>query len=148
MISFFAEDIDFNLKEKNRIKKWLRAVAEQLARPVSRQIGDLNYIFCSDEYLLKMNIDYLGHDYYTDVITFDNSNDIPVSKSKPSKVSGDIFISIDRIRANGIEYGEGFEKELLRVIVHGLLHLIGYDETSAELQAEMRAAEDKALMME
>lgn len=138
MICFFSEDVTFNLRSKLLVKRWLKSVAEGSGH----KIGDINYIFCSDAYLLEMNRQYLGHDYFTDIITFDNRED-PESK----KVDGDIFISIDTVRSNGEEYGEGFERELKRVMVHGLLHLTGYDDGTQAEQKRMRAAENEALAL-
>ena len=138
MICFFSEDITFNLQSKLIVKKWLKQVAEG----AGYNIGDLNYIFCSDSYLLEMNKQYLGHDYFTDIITFDNRED-PESR----KVDGDIFISVDTVRANGEEYGEGFDRELHRVIAHGLLHLTGYDDGTEAEQKQMRDAENAALAL-
>ena len=138
MICFFSEDITFNLHAMLIVKRWLK----QVAVGAGYSIGDLNYIFCSDSYLLEMNKQYLGHDYFTDIITFDNRED-PGSR----KVDGDIFISIDTVRANGEEYGEGFDRELHRVIAHGLLHLTGYDDGTEAEQKQMREAENAALAL-
>lgn len=140
MIKFFSEDIRFDLKNKRKISAWLKAVAAENAYV----IGDMNYIFCSDDYLLDINKQFLGHDYYTDIITFDNSEDYLLEKGRPG-VSADIYISLDTVKANGQEYGDGFERELKRVIVHGLLHLIGYDDVTPAKQKKMRAAENRAL---
>lgn len=140
MIKFFSEDIRFDLKNKRKISAWLKAVAAENAYV----IGDMNYIFCSDDYLLDINKQFLGHDYYTDIITFDNSEDYLLEKGRPG-VSADIYISLDTVKANGQEYGDGFERELKRVIVHGLLHLIGYDDVTPAKQKKMRAAENHAL---
>lgn len=142
MIRFYSENISFELKNKRLISKWLKEVAACS----SAQIGELNYIFCSDDYLLDINKQFLGHDYYTDIITFDNSEDYALEKGREA-ICGDIYISIDTVRHNGTEYGEGFDSEIHRVIVHGLLHLIGYDDTSDELQAEMTEQENKALSL-
>lgn len=136
MISFFKENTSFDIKSKNKIKTWLRSVAAGYGYA----IGDLNYIFCDDEYLLSINRQYLGHDYYTDIITFDSRED-PASLC----IDGDIFISVDTVRANGAQYGEGFEREMMRVVVHGLLHLVGEDDITRAKQAKMRAAENAAL---
>ena len=138
MICFFSEDVTFNLRSKLLVKRWLKSVAEGSGY----KIGDINYIFCSDAYLLEMNRQYLGHDYFTDIITFDNREDL-----ESKKVDGDIFISIDTVRSNGEEYGEGFERELKRVMVHGLLHLTGYDDGTQAEQKRMRAAENEALAL-
>ena len=140
MIAFFSEDTHFTLKQKRLVSKWLKEIAAQNGR----RIGALNYIFCSDPYLLDINKQFLGHDYLTDIITFDNAPDY-AGIYPANSLSGDIYISIDTIRYNAQEYGEGFERELHRVIAHGLLHLIGFDDTSARLQKEMRAQENKAL---
>ena len=136
MISFFKENTTFDIKQKNKIKSWLKNVASGYGFSA----GDLNYVFCDDEYLLQMNKQYLGHDYYTDIITFDSREDA-LSK----RLDGDIFISVDTVRANGEEYGEGFEREIMRVIAHGLLHLIGFDDHTAAQQKKMREAENSAL---
>jgi rRNA maturation RNase YbeY len=136
MISFFKENTDFDIKSKNKIKAWLRSVAAQHGHA----IGDLNYIFCSDDYLLDINRRYLGHDYYTDIITFDSRED-----ASSLKIDGDIFISVETVRANGDEYGEGFEREMMRVVVHGLLHLCGRDDRTETQQKQMRMAENAAL---
>ncbi|MDD2594268.1 MAG: rRNA maturation RNase YbeY [Bacteroidales bacterium] len=142
MVSFFSEDIKFVLKQKRLISKWLK----ELAQSHDYKIGALNYIFCSDKYLLDINIRFLGHNYFTDIITFDYSADY--NETFPTGyISGDIYISIDTVRANGETYKEGFERELLRVIAHGLLHLIGFDDTSESLQKSMTEQENKALLL-
>ncbi|MBQ2109677.1 MAG: rRNA maturation RNase YbeY [Bacteroidales bacterium] len=122
------------------VSKWLKAIA---ARD-SKRTGELNYIFCSDTYLLTINKQYLGHDYFTDIITFDYSEDYQ-EIGKGGKIYGDIYISIDTVRHNAEQYGEGFDRELHRVIAHGLLHLIGYDDVTPELQKEMTAQENASL---
>jgi rRNA maturation RNase YbeY len=116
-INFFTEDIDFNLKNKNAVRKWLKHIIinEQ------HSLLQLNYIYCSDEYLLQINSQYLNHNFYTDVITFDNS-------SLPNKIEGDIFISLVRVSENATNLNISLHSELLRVMVHGLLHLLGYDD--------------------
>lgn len=130
MVSYYFEDTDFIFKGKARNNKWLRIVAESEIR----RIGDISIIFCSDNYILDVNQRYLGHDYFTDIITFDYC--------EGDKLSGDLFISVDSVRENAIEYGTEFADELNRVIVHGLLHLIGYDDHTEEEIAEMRAKEN------
>ena len=142
MVRFFSEDIPFNLKGKRKISKWLKTVAAL----EGYALGEMNYIFCSDQYLLDINKKFLGHDYLTDIITFDNSEDFLMEKGREG-VSADIYISIDTVRANGESYGEGFERELLRVIAHGLLHLIGYDDVTESKQKKMRAAENRCLKL-
>ena len=142
MIRYFSEDTSFSPKEKRLIGKWLREVA----RARGYAMGELNYIFCSDPYLLAINRQFLGHDYETDIITFDNSDDYFLEKGCKG-VSADIYISVDMVRANGKIYGEGFTHELHRVMVHGLLHLIGYDDVTIWKQQRMRAAENRALKL-
>ena len=133
MIRFFNENIDFNFSHKQVIKKLLAsaAIAE------GKRAGELSVIFCSDEYLLEINRRYLQHDYYTDIITFDYT--------EGNVLNGDLFISIDRVKANADTYSQTFEQELCRVMLHGLLHLCGYDDTTKMQQKKMRAAEDKYL---
>ena len=103
----------------------------------NKKEGELSFVFCSDEYLLKMNIDYLKHDFYTDVITFDYSEgDI---------ISGDVFISIERIKENSEKYNVSFENELQRVMIHGVLHLVGYKDKTEEELKQMREKESQYL---
>ncbi len=140
MIRYFTEDTTFLLKKKRLTSKWLQQVAAQRGF----RIGELNYIFCSDPYLLAINRQFLDHDYETDIITFDNSEDYLLETGHKG-VSADIYISVDTVRVNAEAYGEGFDRELHRVIVHGLLHLIGYDDVTQWKQRRMRAAENRAL---
>lgn len=130
MIHFCTEDITFSLKEKLKHKAWLNEVAKQ----EGKKILELTYVFCSDEYLLQINQEYLNHDTLTDIVTFDNSED-------PKKIEGDIFISIERVRENGNKLGTS-ETELERVMVHGLLHLLGYLDKKKEDKALMTEKED------
>jgi probable rRNA maturation factor len=132
MLNFFNEDIDFKFQGKNIFKSWLKKVSEK----EGFKINNLNYIFCSDEYLHKINLEYLDHDTFTDIITFDNSE-------SESIIEGDIFISIERVRENSETLNTVFDEELKRVIVHGLLHLCGYDDHSVEEKAEMRRLESE-----
>ena len=134
MINFFNEDIDFKLQQKNNYKSWLKKVADK----EGFKVKDLNYIFCSDVYLHKINVDYLDHDTFTDIITFDNSED-------EITIEGDIFVSIERVRENSYTLKTVFDEELKRVIVHGLLHLCGYDDHSVEDKAEMRRLEGETI---
>ena len=138
MIYYHSEDIDFSLSNSHSISHWLSAVAhyEQFT------IRELNYIFCSDSYLLDINLQYLDHDYFTDIITFDLRDDF-----LSSTVEGDIFVSIDRVVENARDLSISFENEIKRVLVHGLLHLLGYEDSTNELMAEMRCLEDKYLGM-
>lgn len=133
MIRYFTEDIDFAFKGKSVHSAWLKAVSEE----ESRRPGQISVIFCSDPYLLEINRKYLGHDYYTDIITFDYS--------EGDTISGDLFISVDTVRSNAEYYSADFKDELDRVIVHGVLHLIGYDDHTDEQSAEMRARENHYL---
>ena len=135
MVSFFNQDTNFAFKYKRLTSKWLKEVAASEAR----KIGDVSVIFCSDNYLLDVNIKYLGHDYYTDIITFDYC--------EGNVLSGDLFISIDSVRENASFYGVEFDEELNRVIVHGLLHLIGYDDHSDEDITTMRSKENYYLSL-
>ena len=135
MVRYFQEDIRFELKQKMRNNRWLKMVAGS----EMRRLGAVNIIFCSDNYILDVNMRYLQHDYFTDIITFDYcEKDI---------LSGDLFISIDSVRENARTYGTTFENELDRVMVHGLLHLIGYDDHTPEQTAEMRSKENYYLEM-
>ena len=142
MIRYFKEDTSFSLKDKRLINKWLQEVSKQRGY----KIGELNYIFCSDPYLLAINKQFLDHDYETDIITFDNSDDYELETGHKG-VSADIYISVDTVRVNAKAYGEGFDREMHRVIVHGLLHLIGYDDVTEWKQRRMRAAENRALKL-
>ncbi len=130
MIRYFNEDIKFELKHKLFNNNWLKTVAGS----EMKRLGDINIIFCSDPYILDVNLKYLQHDYFTDIITFDYC--------EGDKLSGDLFISIDSVRENSVFYGTEFEDELNRVMVHGLLHLIGYDDHSDSDIAQMRAKEN------
>lgn len=130
MIRYFTEDIKFLFKEKRLNNSWLKLVAGSEIK----KIGDINIIFCSDNYILDINNRYLQHDYFTDIITFDYcEKDI---------LSGDLFISIDSVRENALFYGAEFPVELNRVIVHGLLHLIGYDDHTESDKKTMREKEN------
>lgn len=130
MISYFTEDTDFRFKGRALNNRWLRMVAESEIK----RVGDLSIIFCSDNYILDVNMRYLQHDYFTDIITFDYC--------EGNRLSGDLFISVDSVRENALFYGTEFSDELNRVMVHGLLHLIGYDDHTEEEQKTMREKED------
>ena len=135
MVSYFLQDIDFVFKHKRLNNSWLKLVAESEIK----KLGNINIIFCSDNYILDVNVKYLGHDYFTDIITFDYcEKDI---------LSGDLFISIDTVRDNAEFYKTEFNDELNRVIVHGLLHLIGYDDHTVEETAVMRMKENYYLSL-
>lgn len=130
MVSYFLQDIDFVFKHKRLNNSWLKLVAESEIK----KLGNINIIFCSDNYILDVNVKYLGHDYFTDIITFDYCD--------KNILSGDLFISIDTVRDNAEFYKTEFKDELNRVIVHGLLHLIGYDDHTPEEQKIMREKEN------
>ncbi|WP_234736144.1 rRNA maturation RNase YbeY [Tellurirhabdus bombi] len=134
MIRFFTEEIKFTLPQKTQHRQWLTRLAAQ----ESFKVGELNYVFCSDEYLLQVNREHLNHDYYTDIITFDNSEE-------DDKLEGDIFISVDRVRENAKNLNVTEEQELRRVLAHGLLHLSGYGDKTDEEATAMRGKEDEAL---
>lgn len=135
MINIFFEDTDeFDLSKLN-----VESNIEKLVTNEDRTLGDVNYILCSDAYLLDINRQYLNHDYYTDVISFDYCED--------NVISGDIFISVDTVADNAKEYGVTFEKELARVMIHGVLHFVGYNDKSDEEVPIMRAKENQYLSL-
>ena len=119
--------------DERKVGRWIRAVAADYGFTV----GNINYIFCSDERELAVNREFLGHDYYTDVITFDYST--------PSTLNGDIFISLDTVRSNAETVGVPFEQELLRILIHGVLHLTGQGDKTPETKKVMTEKENRAL---
>jgi probable rRNA maturation factor len=135
-IHFFSEEISFSLDEEQQTISWIENILDQ-EKQVSKSV---NYIFCSDDYLLKINKDYLNHDTLTDIITFDNSEE-------EGKIEADIFISIDRVKENALSLDKKFDEELHRVIIHGLLHLAGYNDKTEDDKAEMRKKEDACLSL-
>jgi probable rRNA maturation factor len=134
MITFQCADLDRKVKKKKDLVLWL----EKIARREGYSIEELNYIFCSDEYLYRMNVQYLNHSTYTDIITFDNGEG-------GKKLEGDIFISLDRVAENAATYSVSFDQELLRVLSHGLLHLCGYKDKTSTDASQMRKKENEAL---
>ena len=130
-IQFFSEDIDFEIAQSPLFEQWIA----QVVASSNYEIEAINYIFCSDEYLHDINVSYLDHDTYTDIITFDNSEE-------DGLIESDIFISIERVRENATGFQVSFEAELKRVMAHGVLHLIGYKDKTPEDQQEMRAQEN------
>lgn len=128
-INYFSET-DFTLQHEDEIRLWIEATAssEKMA------VGCLNFIFCDDEYLHKINLEYLNHDTLTDIITFDNST--------KDEIASDVFISVERVKENASLFEGGFENELHRVIIHGVLHLLGYKDKSEAEQEEMTSKED------
>jgi probable rRNA maturation factor len=133
-ISFFEEGISYTLKNKRPVKQWIKdtIIAEGF------ELDELTYIFCSDAYLLQINRQYLDHDTYTDIITFDNS-------TAQKEITGDIFISIDRIRENAAKFDQTVADELHRVIIHGVLHLLGYKDKTPDDNKNMTQKEDEYL---
>jgi probable rRNA maturation factor len=130
-VNFFQEEVSFTLKDKLKLKKWIKETIES----EGYQLKELNYIFCSDEYLLQINQQYLDHDTFTDIITFDNSEE-------EGKIIGDIFISIERIRENAKTFNVTEARELQRVIIHGTLHLVGYPDKRPADKKVMTEKED------
>ena len=133
MIRFFNKDIKFALKDKLLLKKWIKEVVSSYGN----RVGDINIILCDDPSILEINNQFLGHDYYTDIITFDYT--------EGDTINGELYISIDTVRANAQEYGQSFPNELHRVIIHGILHLCGLDDHCDEDIKEMREAENLSL---
>ncbi len=131
----FHSMIDFNLQNKRLIKTWLKDICQK----EKKIIKDLNYIFCSDKYILKKNIKYLNHNYYTDVLTFDCSSE--------NEISGDIIISIERVKENAEKYNVQFKNELFRVMSHGLLHLLSYNDNTKNEAKIMKKMEENCLKM-
>jgi rRNA maturation RNase YbeY len=130
-IQFFEEDITYTLKQKTAVRQWVT----DTVTAEGYKLKELTYIFCSDSYLLQINQQYLNHDTYTDIITFDNSD---IAKT----IIGDIFISIDRIRENALKFSHTEADELHRVIIHGALHLLGYKDKSPADKKKMTLKED------
>ena len=128
MINYFYENTQETISEN--YKAWL----EDLIRNEEKKPGNINYIFCDDEYLLKVNQDFLQHDYYTDIITFDSV--------KGKTINGEIFVSLQRVKDNATTLAKIYEEELRRVIAHGVLHLCGYKDKSPEDELLMRQKED------
>ena len=134
-ISFHVEEIDFVFEEIDKTIQWLNRIAGH----ESKEIVSLDYVFCSDEYLHKINVEYLNHDTYTDIITFD------LGEPDDDSIAGEIYISVDRVKENAQIHECLFKDELLRVVAHGLLHLIGYPDKSKEESLLMRSKEEDAL---
>lgn len=137
MVRYYNDSTTYRLREKRKVAAWLKMVAEQ----EGYTLGDVTYIFCSSEVHRKMNIDYIGHDYFTDIITFD------YSELEEGVVSGDIFIDVETVADNARIYGVTAREEMLRVVVHGVLHLCGQKDKDPEDEKEMHRKEDKYLTM-
>lgn len=136
MIGFGVENVKMPPIDRAAVRKWLKAVAKDHD---GRETGDLYYVFCDDNRILEVNNEFLGHDYFTDIITFDYSS--------PKRVSGDMYISLDTVLSNSSKFHTSYERELLRVIVHGVLHLCGINDKAPGERAVMEAHEDRALDM-
>ncbi len=135
MIQFITEEVKMPAIDKSKVKSWIKAVAESYGR----KTGDVSYIFCNDERILQVNNEYLQHDYYTDIITFDYST--------PTTISGDIFISLDTVKSNSELFKTDYNTELHRILIHGILHLCGNDDKTPELRALMTEKENVALRL-
>ena len=133
MIRYSNDSIEMPEFDARKVDRWIRSVAADYGF----SIGNINYIFCSDERELEVNREFLGHDYYTDIITFDYST--------ASTLNGDIFISLDTVHSNAEEVGTTFDNELLRILIHGILHLTGQGDKTPETKAEMTEKEERAL---
>ena len=135
MITYNAEGVKMPKIKKRETTKWIR----QVAASYGRKVGEVGYLFCDDEKILEVNNEYLGHDYYTDIITFDYDED--------DVINGDLVISLDTVRTNAEKFGKTYEEELFRVIIHGILHLCGINDKGPGEREIMEAAENKALCM-
>lgn len=133
MINFYAEGTDLPQIKKTEVREWIKEVAKKYGK----RVGDVSYIFCNDDKILEVNKQYLDHDYYTDIITFDYT--------EGDRIGGDLFISLDTVKSNSEQFGEPYVKELHRVIIHGILHLCGIDDQSPEQRANMIENENLAL---
>jgi probable rRNA maturation factor len=133
MIQYLAENIELPIIDNRIISTWIKYVAADYAK----RIANISYVFCSDERILEVNKQFLNHDYFTDIITFDYSEN--------NSIAGDIFISIDTVKSNAAEFGVSFEQELHRIIIHGVLHLCGQDDKTPELRIQMTQKENLAL---
>jgi len=134
-ITYQTIDVAMPAISKKEITQWIKTVADTY----NKKPGEIAYIFCNDDKILKINKEYLQHDYYTDIITFDYT--------EKNKISGDIFISLDTVRSNADKFGVSLESELFRVIIHGILHLCGINDKSPEERAVMENAENEALKL-
>ena len=135
MISYQTEGVEMPAIKQRETTAWIKAVAESYGK----RVGEIAYIFCSDEKILEVNRQYLQHDYYTDIITFDYC--------EGKRLSGDLFISLDTVRTNAVQFEAPYETELFRVIIHGILHLGGINDKGPGEREIMEAAENKALEM-
>ncbi len=134
MINYYYES-EFALKDEDKYTNWIKRIVNS----ENKKLGELSYIFCSDDYLFELNEKYLGHSTFTDIITFDYSEN--------ENLSGEVYISIDRVIENAEEYKEEFERELLRVMAHGVLHLAGYNDKEDKERKSMRVKENEKIEM-
>lgn len=134
-IRFASQNIDFELPQVEKVKKWV----SQVVQLRGKRVGNISYLFCDDEHLLGVNQQFLNHDTYTDIITFDYV--------VADLISGDIMISVDRVGENAEKFGVPFEQELHRVVIHGVLHLLGQGDKSDAEAVEMRRQEEEALVL-
>ncbi|MDP3443496.1 MAG: rRNA maturation RNase YbeY [Ignavibacteria bacterium] len=139
MVRYFTQDKVFSFKNRKINSEWIKKVISEQSRSAGFSLGDINIIFCSDPFILELNNKYLKHNYFTDIITFDNS--------QGNLISGDLYISIDTVKSNAKEYSVTFENELHRVIIHGILHLLGYDDKTKDQSNVMKEMENKCLNM-
>lgn len=137
MISYYNQGTNYKLKHKRLLSNWINQVVHLENSNFS--IGNINVVLCDDEYVLDINKQFLNHNYYTDIITFDYCED--------TLISGDLMISIDTVKSNAKEYDVPFIEELYRVIAHGVLHLLGYKDSTENEKSEMRVAENNALIL-
>lgn len=135
MIAYYTEDVKMPTFPKRKINAWIKSVANKY----KKNVGEIAYIFCSDKKILEVNKQYLQHDYYTDIITFDYC--------ERDVLNGDIFISIETVSSNAERFRVSFEEELRRILIHGILHLCGQDDKTPALRAEMTKKENEALEM-
>lgn len=133
MITYNCENVKMPSIKKRETTRWIRAVAATY----NKKVGEVGYLFCDDEHILQVNREYLGHDYYTDIITFDYC--------EGSVISGDLVISLDTVKSNALLFGKDYEEELHRVIIHGILHLCGLNDKGPGEREQMEAAENRAL---
>jgi rRNA maturation RNase YbeY len=135
MIQYIAEDVNLPSLQQQRVNRWIK----KTAAVYGKKTGDIAYIFCSDKHILEVNKQYLNHDFYTDIITFDYT--------EGDVISGDIFISLETVEGNAKEFNVTFEEELRRILIHGILHLCGQADKTPELRLEMTRKENLALKM-
>lgn len=133
MITYSSENVKMPNIKKREVTKWIRNVAASYGK----KVGEIGYLFCDDEKILEVNREYLQHDYYTDIITFDYD--------EGNTINGDLVISLDTVHSNAEQFGKAYEEELLRVIIHGILHLCGINDKGPGEREIMEAAENKAL---